>query len=126
MKFIIEGRLDGLNELIGANRKGWQAGASIKKRNQRKVVEALLEQLPNYSTSNPIKLEIKWYEKNARRDVDNVFSAVKYILDGLVEYGTIPNDNQKYVKGISNELFLDKNDPRIEVEILEIGEVFDE
>lgn len=126
MKFVIHGRLDGLNALISANRSGWQAGASQKKKNQKKVVEAIFLQAPDAIFDRQVTLKIKWYEKDGRRDPDNVFSAVKYILDGMVEFGTIPNDNQKYVKGISNELFIDKNDPRIEVEVLENGEVFDE
>ena len=119
-RFIIQGRLDGLNKLIQSNRQGWQAGASCKKKNQRAVLEALLEHLPDYQTESPIRLNIAWYEENKKRDPDNVFFGVKYILDGMVEFGTIQNDNQKYVKGITNELFVDKDNPRIEVEIEEV------
>ena len=51
-----------------------------------------------------------------------MFSAVKFILDGMVELGTIPDDGQKYVKGISHELHLDRKNPRVEVEIEEVKE----
>lgn len=67
-------------------------------------------------------LEIKWYEKNKRRDPDNVFSAIKYILDSLVEAGVFPNDGQKQVEGIVNWIKVDAKNPRIEITIYEDGE----
>lgn len=69
-------------------------------------------------------LEIKWYEKNKRRDPDNVFSAIKYILDSLVEVGVFPNDGQKQVEGIVNWIKVDANNPRIEITIYEDGDKY--
>ena len=69
-------------------------------------------------------LEIKWYEKNKRRDPDNVFSAIKYILDSLVEAGVFPNDGQKQVAGIINWIKVDKKNPRIEITIYEDGDKY--
>ena len=41
----------------------------------------------------------------------------KFILDGLVAAGTIPNDSQKYIKRIQHEFDVDKQNPRVEVVI---------
>ena len=43
----------------------------------------------------PIALKITWYEKNKRRDVDNITFATKFIQDALVKCGVIENDSQK-------------------------------
>lgn len=119
MKFVIYGRLDGLNALIGANRSHWARGAKIKQVNDRLVQDAVIADLRGWKTVRPIRIRIDWYEQNIKRDPDNVFSAVKFILDGMVELGTIPDDGQKYVKGISHELHLDRKNPRVEVTIEE-------
>ena len=67
----------------------------------------------------PIKLKIAWYEPDNRRDVDNITFAVKFILDELVSAGIIKDDSRKYVSAIENVVLTDRNDPRIEVEIIE-------
>lgn len=120
MKFVITGRLDGLNTLISANRAHWSRGANLKANNDRLVRDAIRADLGGWSTSSPIRIRIDWYEPNVKRDPDNVFSAVKFILDGMVEAGVIPDDGQKYVKGISHELHLDRDNPRVEVTIVEV------
>lgn len=114
--FTINGRLSGLNELIGANRSGWQAGAGIKRRNQRIVTDSILIS-GRKEFSSPVCINIHWYEPNKKRDPDNIFSGVKFILDAMVEMNIIPDDSQKYVQKINNELFIDKDNPRIVVTI---------
>lgn len=69
----------------------------------------------------PIKLEIKWHEKNKRRDPDNVQSGVKFILDALVNQQVLPNDTYEYVKLIAHEVSIDKVSPRIEVNLEALG-----
>lgn len=71
------------------------------------------------ASSYPINVSIRWYEKDSRRDADNVFFAVKFILDSLVSYGIIENDSQKYIKTIDNVISIDRDFPRIEVYINE-------
>lgn len=55
-----------------------------------------------------------------RRDPDNIAAAVKFIWDGLVEAGVIPNDGWKENGGWSNHFEVDKDNPRIEVVIKEV------
>ena len=116
---VIEGRLDGLNEYTKANRNNKYAGNKMKKENEHKIFwyikKAKVKKVSNY----PISLKIKWYESNARRDFDNITFAVKFILDSLVNAGIIKNDNLKHVNKIEHEVLIDRNNPRIEIEIIE-------
>lgn len=40
---------------------------------------------------------IEWHEANRKRDVDNVQSSVKFILDALVVHKILPNDTRRWV-----------------------------
>lgn len=118
-KFVIHGRLDGLNEYTKANRASAYVGNALKQRNEKAVKFAIREAKVSRVIKYPINLKITWYEPNSRRDVDNIFFAVKFILDALVESEIIENDSQKYVKGITHDVDVDRNNPRVEVEIIE-------
>ncbi len=115
-KFTISGRLDGLNEYISAINSSRHKGNKLKKDNQGIIAWFVRKLKP---IKKPCKLIFRWYEPNARRDIDNVASGKKFILDCLVIKKILPNDNQKWVKGFSDEFFIDSKNPRIEVEIYE-------
>lgn len=125
IKFTIPGRLDGLNEYTRVNRANAYKGNTVKQRNQKVVRIAILQAKLNSVDKYPVRLKINWYEKNAKRDVDNIIFAQKFILDALVESGILENDSQKYVKGIYHDVSVDKNNPRIEVEIIEESERYE-
>lgn len=120
MKFDIPGRLPGLNEMIDAAKKGkgkYQPYAEMKD-TYTNMVAWLAKKLPTY---NRINIVITWYEPNEKRDPDNVMAGQKFVLDGLVRAGTIPNDTKKYIESITHIPELDRQNPRVEVEIIEIG-----
>lgn len=56
-----------------------------------------------------------YYPTNARHDNDN--SVPKFILDGLVESGVIVDDDIKCVKELRLKCFVDKDNPRTEINI---------
>ena len=122
MEFTIKGRLIGLNEYTKANRTKSYLANKLKQEQEEIVIlsarSCRLEKVRTY----PIGLRIKWYEPNAKRDIDNITFAVKFILDGLVKSGYIENDSQRYVKSIEHIVDIDRELPRIEVEIKEIEE----
>jgi len=122
MRFTIPGRLPGLNEIGNANRTHWAVGAKQKKDAQEIVCAAILAAKLRPVTDYPVTLLIVWYERDRRRDKDNVQSAVKVILDALVEMGIIKGDAWKYVGDIHHVVTVSKENPRIEVEILEVDE----
>ena len=60
----------------------------------------------------------RWFEKDKRRDPDNISAGQKYIFDGLVNAGILANDGWSQVLGIEHGYFVDKKYPRVEVEIM--------
>lgn len=70
---------------------------------------------------NKIKLNYKVYVARNGTDGHNIRSVIeKFFLDGLVEMGAIKDDNtQDYVMGDTTSYYLDKENPRIEIEIIE-------
>lgn len=119
-KFTIPGRLDGHNEYTNANRTNRYGGASMKRKNQDMCVAAILEGLQGWKTTKQIDVKVVWYEPNGRRDLDNIGAGIKFILDALVECGVIPDDSQKYVRSRCDFVCVDRDNPRIEVEISEV------
>lgn len=115
-KFIIPGKLDGLNKIILANRTNKYAGAALKRQNENVVALAIaaarIKPIPN-----PVFIKFFWYEPNKKRDKDNIASAKKMIIDALVRSGIIQNDGWKYIIGFSDSFDIDKDNPRIEVEL---------
>lgn len=119
MKIIIPGRLPGFNEIIDAAkyaRNKYQAYSQMKE-HYTNMVAWLTKRLPKFKK---VALIITWYEPNRHRDPDNIMAGQKFILDGLVESGIIPNDNQKHIQGILHKFAVDRKNPRVEVEIVDI------
>lgn len=118
MKFEIPGSLPGMNEIIEAAKQGkgnYQPYARMKEE-YTTMVAWLAKKLPAYKRG---VLVITWYEPNEKRDPDNIMAGQKFILDGLVTAGTIPNDSQRHIKGILHRFRVDKENPRVEVEIVD-------
>lgn len=114
-KIIIKGRLPGRNESEKAARSHWSVGAKLKKQFTSLVAwECKAQKI------KPVKqasIEVTFYEPNYRRDEDNVFGGIKYILDGLVQASVIPNDTRKCVSLKLNPVLVDKQNPRVEINI---------
>lgn len=121
-RFTIKGRLDGLNEYTRANRTNAYKGNSLKKKNERVVCMGIVQACARGDLRKvykyPVELKIAWYEPNSRRDIDNITFATKFIQDALVKKGILQDDNQKHISRISHEVMVDKNNPRVEVEII--------
>lgn len=87
-------------------------------------VKSILASISN-NRYDKIALSYTLYPKDRRRkDVSNICSIVdKYFSDALVEMGIIPDDDYEHVIGVQY-LFgsIDKDNPRVEVEIIPIEE----
>lgn len=69
----------------------------------------------------PVFMEYTWVEKNRRRDLDNISSfGRKVIQDALVDTGVLKDDVWKHIVGFSDRFEVDKTNPRIEVLIKEV------
>ncbi|PQC93499.1 hypothetical protein CUN38_04990 [Enterococcus faecium] len=115
-KLVIEGELTALNEFINAERRNRYVAAKIKKDETGYCQDAAEKSdLKLQETDFPCALIITWYVKNKRKDADNIAFAKKFILDGLVESGVLPNDNRKYVQGFADIVKEDKERQRVEI-----------
>lgn len=125
-QLLIEGELTALNEFINAERRNRFIAAKIKK-DETGYCQDIAEKsdLKLQETDFPCALIITWYVKNKRKDADNIAFAKKFILDGLVEAGVLPNDNRKYVQGFMDIVKEDKERQRIEITFVPI-EVLEE
>ena len=107
-KFVILGRLDGLNDYTAANRTNPYKGGKMKRQNEETVIWAIRQQLRGLHIKIP------------RRDHDNVSSfGRKVIQDALVKCNVLEDDGWNYVTGFTDEFFHDKDNPRIEVTLIE-------
>lgn len=118
---IIDGQLPNLNDYTLACRGYRLAGAKMKKEAENVISIYIRRQLKDVAFKNPVRLSFRWYEPNKRRDLDNVCFAKKFILDALVSNEIIVADGWKGVVGFTDEFFIDKQHPRIEVDIEEVG-----
>ena len=120
--FTIKQKLPSLNDTLRYNRTNAYMGAKFKK----EVEEAIGWSIRNALTSKtlhrvdvPVIVKIYWHEKTQRRDVDNIQSSVKFILDALVNRGVLIDDSRKYVKQIHHEI-IDDTSNYVVVELIEI------
>lgn len=120
-KVIIQGRLIGLNEYIAAERANRYKAAKMKRENEAIVMIAIKQQLKNVKIEKPVYMEYTWVEKNKRRDLDNISSfGRKVIQDALVNAAVLKNDAWKQIVGFSDRFEINKENPHIEILIKEI------
>lgn len=118
MKLVIDGRLPSLNDYTSACRStSWYKGAKMKEDAEAQIIGAIHSQLRGVRFPGPVYITFTWIEPNSKRDLDNVCFAKKFILDALVKCGVLTNDNRKHVTGFRDFFEVDKDSPRIEVEI---------
>ena len=118
LKITIHDRLPGLNEYINACRRNAHAGATFKQRDQDFVSWWIRQEIKSYHVKGPVFMVYKWYEKDRRRDLDNISSyGRKIIQDALVQCKILPDDGWRYITGFTDEFYVDKKYPRIEVEL---------
>jgi Holliday junction resolvase RusA-like endonuclease len=117
-KFTIRGTLPGLNELIEAERRNRFIGAKLKKQYEAVVMRAA-RSLGNVEFEEPVYMIYRWYEKDRRRDKDNICAfGRKVIQDALVKARFLKNDGWKNIIGFEDHFYVDSKNPRVEVEII--------
>lgn len=98
-KFKIQGRMQALNDYIKDNRgaKGKFMGNKYKQFQTHDVANQIDEQGDFPTFNGLVQIEFHWIEINKKRDPDNFIFAKKFILDGMVKVGMIPNDGWKNI-----------------------------
>ena len=116
----IPGRLPGLNEYTDACRTNSQKGGRMKREHQTAIAWQIMAQMRRCKFQGPVFLLYRFYEKDRRRDKDNVSGfAHKVIQDALVQCGTLEGDGWGHVTGSMDLYEVDPNNPRIVVEFIE-------
>lgn len=119
MKLTIPGVLPGTNEILGASNNNRHIYNEMKRYNTTLVaMMARNQKIPILNKSNYI---ITWYCPNMRRDKDNIMGGQKFLFDGLVQAKRITNDGWKQIGDVAHRFEVDKLNPRIEIEILEVS-----
>lgn len=106
ISFKIPVRLPSFNEYTNKCRHNRYAGAKFKKETERDIM-LILNITMHCRIDTPAYFTFIWHEPNKRRDKDNVASAKKYIFDAMQKAGKLVNDNNKYVKGFTDEFVYD-------------------
>ena len=120
-KLVIPGKLSNLNDYINALDRNRYKGGQLKRDNETKVICEILSQFGRLRITKPVRMSYTWIEPNKRRDLDNISSfGRKVIQDAFVKAGTLKNDGWNNIKGFSDRFEVDRKNPRIEVEIIEI------
>lgn len=105
-RFVIYGKLPGLNDYTKANRGNKYLANKLKQETQNNINKYIVIAISRGFLKNvnkyPCRLKITWYEPNNKRDVDNITFGTKFILDSMVCMGIIKNDSRKYVTGITH------------------------
>ena len=115
MIFEIKGELPTMNEIIKVAKAHYGVYATMKKKNTQRVVE----QCKRLKPIERADISVTWYCKDKRKDKDNIATGIKFIQDGLVEAGVLKNDGWKEIGYIRHFFEVDKDNPRIVVELTE-------
>ena len=120
---IVPGCFAGMNEFISANRTGkgkWNKANTMKQQDQGTLIATLRPVLRQKGIRYPIYIRYHFYEPSARRDKDNISGYFhKIFQDARVVGGWLPDDSWDYISGFSDDFFVDKENPRSEIEIVE-------
>ena len=111
-KFVINEKLPTINDIIRRTNRNRFVGARLKADTDAIIKNYIYESLDAgriKKVKKPIVILIDYYE-GKRRDVDNIQSSQKFILDSLVEAGVLVDDSQKYVKQIYHRIFNSKKE----------------
>ena len=101
--FFLDFQLPTLNEMIRTARGNKYAAAAQKKKYTDLVaMEIMVQTMCPYFDA--ISLDITWIETKKKRDPDNVFAAVKFILDGIKASDIVDDDDRDHVASITNRI----------------------
>ena len=101
--FMIPGRLPSLNDYQNACRSHWSKGARMKKQTETYIgwcIQGARCRGDVRPAMGPVVVSFEWHESNKRRDLDNIYSAKKFILDAMQKAGIIKSDSPAHVVGL--------------------------
>ncbi len=118
-RVVIEGCPPTLNQVIEAAKAHYGKYSSLKSKWTDRAELAVSEHGVKFQHTT-FTIKCVWYWKDKRTDPDNVGSAVKFLLDGLVEAELLSGDGWKQVKHLEHVFRIDRDNPRVEIVITEV------
>lgn len=115
--FFIPFKFPSLNDYIAAMNNNRHAGNNMK---QEFTDIAAKYAMSLRKIEPPVHIMFTYREANTKRDPDNITFAKKFILDGLVKAGKLPDDSQKYIRNFSEFWEINPDDVGVEVMIEEV------
>ena len=120
-------KLPSLNDYIKAERQRiggrgtfMTKGAVMKREWQNYISIFIRKDMRGVRIEKPVVIHYHYFEENRKRDLGNVHAPCqKFVEDALQECGVIKNDNQRFVVGFTATFDVDKNNPRVVVELEE-------
>lgn len=91
------------------------------KQTAEEAIQWRIKQQLKSKTFSVVTLKFSWYEPNKKWDKDNIAFAKKFVLDAMQAAGTLTGDGWSQVIGFSDNFFVDKQNPRVEIEIEEVS-----
>lgn len=123
-EFTIWQKLPSLNEVIRTNRTNRYAGAKEKRDLQNDIgwaIRLAVREKTLHPVEHPVSITFEWWEKTKQRDLDNIASCAKFILDALVENEILKDDNVQYVVELHHILkSCNNNDYKVKVILNEV------
>lgn len=118
MRLVIPGTLPTMNQIIAASKRHHMQYSNMKNRDTNRVASLAREQ--KIGKFDKVNLVFTWYCKDRRRDKDGIMAGQKFVLDGLQKAGVIENDGWRQVGDITHKFAIDKKNPRVELELVEV------
>lgn len=123
--------VDGLNEIIHANRTNRNVGAAQQRENVCLVADYAAAAMRNQGFKPPVcktLVYVTFVEVDMRRDVSNIYGGLKWVLDGLsrprgkkyLGAGAIFDDSPRWVEVIP-DLRIDAKRPGVEIYVKTLG-----
>ena len=116
-RVVIPGTLPGLNEYIDICRRNKYAANDLKRKVEDFIGRHIKSQIKAVFELERASVKFTWLVANCRRDPDNVAFAKKFILDALTKSRVLKNDGWNNIIGLTDDFGIDKENPRILVEI---------
>jgi len=100
-ELLIDYRLPGYNEAHNEARAHWSQAAKTKKQ-YTDSIGWLCKAHKIQLIEGKVDICVVWGTYKDHRDPDNIYSGIKYILDGLVLGGVLKGDTKKYIRRIEH------------------------
>jgi hypothetical protein len=117
LDFNIEYVLPDLNTYIDAERSNRYIAAKLKKDATEEVEFACISKRNIVNPNCQYNVNIHWIVPTNKKDADNIFFGVKFILDGIVKAGVLNGDGRKNINNITHTIETIKNKYLINVQL---------